>query len=398
MNISEKYALECGVKINKPDIDLAYLPLCEENIIVFDTRCKYSDGKYDYFSDVVSLITPFLKENNIEIFQLADDEDTKLASKRCFIKINKKQEAYIIFKSKLLIANQNYSLYFASVLGIPSVGLYSIFESSSVCPVWNRDIQTNIDSSRDGNLPSYGHLNESPKTINFISPYIVAKNILDKLNIQNDLDRFELIHLGREFNRKVVEIVPNYTTDEKFLQDQFINLRLDYIDNMSVEALNFWIKNRKINIITDKDINLSLILPHKQNIKNITVMISDRISENFLKNCKHLGLSLKIYCNQIDKINEFRFKYLNWDIHEDKPSSLSEDVKNKINSTSKFTSSKILFSSGKMYSSRASFLRNSPLDKLGETVILSKEFEEEQEYFKIYNEREKESTSSSSIP
>jgi hypothetical protein len=51
-----------------------------------------------------------------------------------------------------------------------------------------------------------------------------------------------------------------------------------------------------------------------------------------------------------------------------------------------------------MYSSRASFLRNSPLDKLGETVILSKEFEEEQEYFKIYNEREKESTSSSSIP
>jgi hypothetical protein len=267
-----------------------------------------------------------------------------------------------------------------------------------VCPVWNRNIQTNIDSSRDGNLPSYGHLNESPKTINFISPYIVAKNILDKLNIQNDLDRFELIHLGREFNRKVVEIVPNYTTDEKFLQDQFINLRLDYIDNMSIEALNFWIKNRKINIITDKDINLSLILPFKQNIKNITVMISDRISENFLKNCKHLGLSLKIYCNQIDKINEFRFKYLNWDIHEDKPSSLSEDVKNKINSTSKFTSSKILFSSGKMYSSRASFLRNSPLDKLGETVILSKEFEEEQEYFKIYNEREKESTSSSSIP
>jgi len=30
---------------------------------------------------------------------------------------------------------------------------------------------------------------------------------------------------------------------------------------------------------------------------------------------------------------------------------------------------------------------------LGEHVILSKEFEEEQDYFKIYNEREQESTS-----
>ena len=397
MNIAEKYALECGLKLAKPYVDLAYLPICEDNVIVIDTRCKYNDGTYDYFSDIVSLISPFLKENNIEIFQIANDEDTKLAAKRCFIKINKKQEAYIISKSKLLIANQNYSLYVASALGVPSIGLYSIFDSNTVSPIWNRHLQTNIDSDRAGNSPTYGQLNESPKTINFISPYIVAKKILDTLNIKNDLDRFELIHLGKEFNRKVVEIVPNYTTEEKFLQDQFINLRLDYLDNMSIDALNFWIKNRKVNIITDKDINLSLLVPHKNNVKNITIMISDRISENFLKNCKHLGFTIKIYCNELDRISEFRFKFLDWDILEDKASTLSDEIKSKINETTKFTSSKILFSSGKLFSSKVSFLRNSPLDKLGERVILSKEFEEEQDYFKIYNEREQESTSSTSV-
>ena len=68
MNIAEKYALECGLKITKPHVELAYLPTCEDNVIVIDTRCKYSDGSYDYFSDIVSLISPFLKENNIEIF------------------------------------------------------------------------------------------------------------------------------------------------------------------------------------------------------------------------------------------------------------------------------------------------------------------------------------------
>ncbi len=397
MNIAEKYALGCGLKIAKPFIDLAYLPICEDNIITIDTRCRYNDGTYDYFSDVVSLIAPFLKEKNIEIYQIASDENVKLAAKRCFIKINKKQEAYIISKSKLLIANQNYSLYLASALGIPSVGLYSLFESDTIKPIWNQHLQINIDSERYGNLPSYGQLNESPKTVNSISPYLVAKKILDALNIKNDLDRFELVHLGKEFNRKVVEIVPNYTTEEKFLQDQFVNLRLDYIENMSTDVLKFWIKNRKVNIITDKDINLSLLAPYKQNVKNITIMISDRISENFLKNCKYLGFSIKIYCNQIDKINEFRFKFLDWDIFEDKASTLPDDVKSKINETTKFTSSKILFSSGKLFSSKASFLRNSPLDKLGEHVILSKEFEEEQDYFKIYNEREQESTSSTSV-
>lgn len=397
MNIAEKYALECGLKLTEPYVDLAYLPTCEDNVIVIDTRCKYSDGSYDYFSDIVSLINPFLKQNNIEIFQIANDEDAKLAAKRCFIKINKKQEAYIISKSKLLIANQNYSLYIASALGIPSIGLYSIFDSNSVRPIWNQHLQINIDSERAGNFPTYGQLNESPKTINFISPYIVAKKILDVLNIKNDLDRFELIHLGKEFNRKVVEIVPNYTTDEKFLQDQFVNLRLDYLDNMSVEALNFWIKNRKVNIITDKDINLSLLVPYKNNIKNITIMISDRISENFLKNCKYLGFSIKIYCNQLDRISEFRFKFINWDIHEDKAPTLSDEIKSKINENTKFTSSKILFSSGKLFSSKASFLRNAPLDKLGESVILCKDFEEEQDYFKIYNERQEESTSSTSV-
>jgi hypothetical protein len=397
MNIAEKYALGCGLKIAKPFIDLAYLPICEDNIITIDTRCRYNDGTYDYFSDVVSLIAPFLKEKNIEIYQIASDENVKLAAKRCFIKINKKQEAYIISKSKLLIANQNYSLYLASALGIPSVGLYSLFESDTIKPIWNQHLQINIDSERYGNLPSYGQLNESPKTVNSISPYLVAKKILDALNIKNDLDRFELVHLGKEFNRKVVEIVPNYTTEEKFLQDQFVNLRLDYIESMSTDALKFWIKNRKVNIITDKDINLSLLAPYKQNVKNITIMISDRISENFLKNCKYLGFSIKIYCNQIDKINEFRFKFLDWDIFEDKASTLPDDVKSKINETTKFTSSKILFSSGKLFSSKASFLRNSPLDKLGEHVILSKEFEEEQDYFKIYNEREQESTSSTSV-
>ena len=67
-----------------------------------------------------------------------------------------------------------------------------------------------------------------------------------------------------------------------------------------------------------------------------------------------------------------------------------------ISEKSKFISSKVLISKGKQFSCKANYLLNKHLDNSEENVILSREFEKEIEFFKIYNERE-ESTTSPSI-
>ena len=85
-------------------------------------------------------------------------------------------------------------MHIASVFNTKSIGLYSLFNPKNTRPIWNQSSQIILESNRDGNLPSYGHLKESPKTINFISPYVIAKNILDSLGIGNDLHRFELVN------------------------------------------------------------------------------------------------------------------------------------------------------------------------------------------------------------
>jgi len=397
MNLTEKMALDCGVKISKPYLDKYFLPIKNDNYIIIDTRSKNVAGEYDYFNDVLDLIKGYLKEAKIDVFQLATDKSAKLACDKCYISINKKQENYLISKAKLLISNENYSLYTAAVFDVKSIGLYSVYNSKNTRPVWNQHSQIILESNREGNLPSYGTLKETPKTINFISPYIIAKNILDSLNIDNDLHRFDLVNLGKSFNQKIVEIVPDFISGEDFMKGRSINLRLDYIKNLNVSVFNYWLTNRKVNIITDKDINVNLIAPHKNNIILMTIMMSANVSERFLKHCKAIGLKLKIFCDDKQKLNEYRFKFLDWEINKDFEETSILNNLPTISEKSKFISSKILISKGKQFSCKANYLLNKHLDNSEEHVILSKEFGQEIEFFKIYNERKEESTVGASV-
>ena len=395
MNLTEKMALDCGVKISKPYLDKYFLPIKNDNYIIIDTRSRNDTGEYDYFNDVLDLIKDYLKEADIDVFQLAIEKNTKLACNKCYITINKKQENYLISKAKLLISNENYSLYIASVFNVKSIGLYSIFNPKNTQPIWNKNSQIILESNREGNLPSYGTSKESPKTINFISPYVIAKNILDNLNIENDLHKFELVNLGKSFNQKIVEIVPDFISGEDFMKERSINLRLDYMKNLNVSIFNYWMANRKVNIITDKDININIIAPHKNRILLMTIMMSPNISERFLKHCKSIGLKLKIFCDDKEKFNEYKFKFLDWEINKDfEDNSIFNDLPT-ISEKSKFISSKVLISKGKQFSCKANYLLNKHLDNSEENVILSREFEKEIEFFKIYNEREESTTSPS---
>lgn len=397
MNLTEKMALDCGVKISQPYLDRYFTPIKNDNYIIFDTRCKNATGEYDFFNDVIDLIKDYLKEADIDIIQFATDKSIKLPCYKCYISINKKQENYLISKAKLLISNENYTLHVASVFNVKSIGLYSLYNYKNSQPVWNKSSQVILQSDRDGNLPSYGTLKESPKTVNFISPYVVAKNILDSLKIPNDLHKFELVHLGSNFNQKIIEIVPDFIAGNGFMHGQAINLRLDYINNLNVNVLNYWLNNKKVNLITDKDINIHLLSPYKNNILLITIMMSPNISEKFLKYCKALGFKIKIFCEDKDKLNEYRFKFLDWEIQKDFNDKNIFSELNKLSDKSKFISSKILISKGKKFSCKATYLQNKHLDNSEECVILNKEFEKEIEFFKIYNERQEESTSSASV-
>ena len=190
--------------------------------------------------------------------------------------------------------------------------------------------------------------------------------------------------------------MPDFISSPDFMKNRSINLRLDYIKNLNTQVFSYWLTNRKVNLITDKDINVHLLNSFKNNIILLTVMMSPNISENFLKACKSIGLKIKIFCDNKDEINNYRFKFLNWDIEKDFEKETTLNQLKNVNEHSKFISSKILISKGKQFSCKPNYFANKPIDNKEECVILSEDFEKEIEFFKIYNERE-ESTYSTSV-
>jgi hypothetical protein len=386
MNVVEKIALDCGVKISEPHTDRSFMPISYEKYIIFDTRCSSEAGKYDFYQDVLNLIKPHLKDNNVNTIQICTDKDYKLSCDKTFIKINKKQEAYLISKSDLLICNQNYSAYLSSALNKKSLSLYSVFDPRNIAPVWNKDKQILIESDRDGNMPSYNQLSESPKTINFINPYEVAAKILNALEIKNSFDEIELVHIGESYNQQIVEIVPDFVSEANFLKGNSINLRLDLVKEMNGEVFRYWLSNKKVNLLTNKDLNIGLLKMFKANIIGLTVMLSEDISENFLKASKSLGLNVSVYCSEKEALESYRLKFFDWDVEKDFNEEIEIDKIKNLNKNSKYVSAKTIFSKGKSFPSKAAYLANKPLDKDGNDVILNEEFEQELEYFKIYNE------------
>lgn len=393
MNLTEKIALDCGLKISTPEIDEFFYPLSDDNYIIIDTRSTFDSGVYDFYRDVVDLVHKYLITKKIKVFQFADENSLKLSCDKCFIKLNKKQECYLINRSKLIVANEGSTLYLASALNKESIGLYSIFTPENRAPVWNKDKQKNLESHRFNNLPSYNQLKETPKSVNLIDPYEIARNILDKLGIDHDLNKYELIYLGKNYNQRIVEVIPDFISDENFLKNQSINLRLDYIQDLDAKVLQYWLYNKKVNIITDKDMNPNLLKPYKNNIVAITIMLSDDISENFVKICKTLGLQIKIYCDNKQKFNEYKFKFLDWEVEKDFKDEELLSMLDFIDKNSKYVSSKTLISKGKQYPCKSAYLNQKELDYNGNSVTLDEDFEQEIEFFKIYNVKSNAKTS-----
>jgi len=387
MNISEKISLDCGLPMANPEVDLFYYPILDEKFIVIDSRNKNSSDVYDHFKDVVDLIKSSLTKLDIKIYQFASDTCNKLNVDKCFISMHKKSEAYIISKSLLVVNNDNYSNYLASTLSVKSLTLYSSFTAKSKAPLWNKDLQIVMESHRKQNKPSYGLFNENPKTINLINPFEVAKNILDCLDIKNNLDKFELVHLGENFSNTIIEIVPDFISDANFLSNSQINLRLDFVEKLSAEVLEYWLHNRKANILTDKDINLNILSKYVNNIACITILLSDKITTEFLRNCIASKINVKLYCDDESKFNDYKFKFLDWHVEKDFSQEKLSNFEN-LNEKSRYFSAKRILSKGKTYSSKSAYLKDKPVDNEKNYVILDKEFEQELSYFKIYNDKQ----------
>jgi hypothetical protein len=282
MHILEQYAVNCGAKIEKPYIFKEFIPIPFEKYIVIHAGSGMESKNYDYYDDVVSFLLPYLNKENIKIVQIGGEKERKIKNCYHLLGTTKKQLAYIIDNSLLYFGNDTISLHFASYFGKKIVCASTVLYEECFYPYWSsKEDYKIINSHRNGLKPSFSHT-EVPKTINFIPPEEITKEILEFLNIK-DYELPKSIFRGDRSTNPIIEISPMQLIDKNTFGNFLLNIRLDYFPDFN--DLSPIIQNLQIRpatIVTNRPINLDILQHFKKHISSIIYDVTDNIDINFI--------------------------------------------------------------------------------------------------------------------
>ena len=346
MHLIERYATSCGVKIDKPYIYDTYFPLTVDKYISFQPFSKYPSKNYDYWDEVVSIISPYLQKNNIHLVHIGAKDDKAVINTINLCGQTKiSQAAYIIKNAIMHVGADSFAAHIASGYEKKIVALYSNNNINNVKPYWTKQEDMILLSPQINKKPQYS-VNEVPKSINNIKPELIAESILKLLNIKySNLPK--TIHIGDEYINKTLEIIPDKPINPAQIGLETLVIRMDYAFNEQV--LELFLQQKKCIVFTNKPINEELLKKYKQNIPQLIYIVEKDNDTTFVKTLKRntINAGFISYLSE-EELNQFKLDYMDYGliIKRDHPTDKIE-----ANNTY-FKSSRILISSEGQFNSK----------------------------------------------
>lgn len=385
MHFTEAMSLFSGLKSKKPFIEECFFPVIAEKYITISTE-NHQSKQWDHFQEYIDLIMPILNKHNIHIVEVGRN-DVKLKSITILKTVtNENHWSFIVKNSLLHIGPESFISSLASYHNTPSITLFSNTSAEYSSPDWiaSECEKIFINSLRDGVKPSFSP-QELNKSINQISAEEVASKTLNFLNIGNDFDKYDVIYTGQAFHGKIIEIIPDFAPDNDFFPRSLINIRLDYHFNLD-HILNF-ASIRKIAIISSKEIDEDILSQVKPNLENLFFKVNESSDVNYFEDLKRKGYLINLVLNHGADPSETRFNFFDWNVIDDNKISKKDlDSLGKICDTTRYKSSKTIFSKDGQFSSKSSYDQkiNSHKDEM---ILDDAAFWNESDRYKLYNLR-----------
>ena len=385
MHLLERYALSCGVKIDKPAIEEQFYPLTQDRFIVLHASSGMQSKNYDYYNEVVDLIKPYLDRENIKILQIGSEDDQRVNG--CVHlqgRTSIRQVAYIINRSMLVCGNDSFSAHMASGLNKKSVTLYSVLYKECCRPYWSDETKASlIESTRKKMKPSFSN-EENPKTVNYIMPETIATEILNKLNINHNLDSLHTLHIGEYYHLPVIEIIPDFNALNYNLNKSVLNIRMDY--HFDENNLYSWSQGKQLSVITNRPISENCLRAIKPSVHQLIYKADKSTTSEMLNEIKHLGIEVKVVVPNKEDLEEAQLNLIDWKVElEDKKSKKDVDNNIKICDNTRYISSKITLSQGRKFASIAAWKANIEMTEKQANIIDNPDFWEEVDHFRIFN-------------
>lgn len=388
-DLAETYATACGLHLYKPDMVDTFYPLehpVNKTILIhaFAGATVNQNGQvvatfpakiYDHFNEVVTILKPVVEAAGYRLYQIGGPSEPGLGGIESLVgKTTRQQCAYLVRNCALLIGNDSL---WAHVRGASDGAQVHIYGSTSKphFPHWRHPEKCIlIESHRGGGKPSYVAA-ESPKWINAIPPEKIANAAISILGL-SPLSTRQSLFFGESYHQSVLELVPDVVVNPGVQVPGALVVRMDYAPETAdgfARAQDALVSNLRIRpcaIITDREINVNILAQLKSAVAALRVEV-DRISPEWIKVVKRLGLQTAFFSNEADreKLSALRLKlydaclfdYYSAPTHADflKASTvyLNKEIDSPvIDDRLHFTTKKFLLSADKVYLSKAHWL------------------------------------------
>ena len=316
MHLIERYALNTGVKIDRPEVYQDYFPVPFKKFIVFAPLGK-NHKKYLFWQEVVNLLTPVFEKNDIKILQVGADKNVMPFHGAMSVagQTSLNNLSYIVDKSLLYLGVDCFITQISSLFDKKIVALYSHVNVSNRGPYWgSKENQILIEPDRkDGHKPCYSQW-DSNDYINKIAPEKIAKAVCKLLNLEFNYP-YNTIFGGKLYHKLSVDLVP---TENKLVKDYDINanvseimIRMDW--NHDEKNLLELLKEArsKCGIILNKQVPFNLLSKFSNKISEIVLIYDgknlNQLTEDYVKMLDIVTKNTSIYSHENKEAND-KFK------------------------------------------------------------------------------------------
>lgn len=354
MNLAEAYALAAGQKLSKPEIRESFYPLEIQKYVTLQPFSKEYKN-YDYWIDVIEMISPALEKEDIKIVQIGAGNERRLP--KCVHlngMTNLRQSAYIIQNGLCHIGADSFGGHIASsVYNKPVVLLYSNNYVNNVKPFFgdsSNQVLLSPDFSQEKPVFTF---EAYPKRINEIKPEKIASEILRLLKIDHRITR-KYERLGSFYHKPVLDVIPNCVANPSVFGTDTVIFRMDLehnIDNLLKQA-----SVSNVVLVADREIDINLLKTIKPRVREIVFKLSESFcSPKYIKSVNKLGIKLVLISSSSDDfINSIKLDFSDYGvIHKIKNKTLDEVEKELGVTITHYCSSKIVVSQNKAYPSVA---------------------------------------------
>jgi hypothetical protein len=382
MHLVETYALACGAKIDKPYIYEKYFPLPNAKYISFQPFAGAPIKNYDYWQEVINILSPSLSKEKISILQIgAKDEKIFKGCLSVVGHTNVNQAAYVISRGELHLGADSFGVHIASSQEKRIVSLYSNNLIKNVGPYWSesKDVAL-LEPKREGK-PNYS-TEEKPKSINSIKPEDIAQSVCRLLNIKFKKP-YQTIFTGERFGEDEFLVFVPDTIHMIRKPPQPIEIRMDYHFDESMLEKQLGIC--PCGIITKRPINLEMLKRYKPHVGHLFYEITENDKPEFAQAVRKLGIKIMpISRLPKEELSRKKIDYLDVgkiNVVEEPDEKLIKKIKKESNLF--YKSNKIIMSREKTFSSYPKYKKDQPSNGNFEPVETSDMFFDDLDHYHI---------------